>query len=95
MTPREQILETMRRVLRQTTLRAILKPLDRTPLDVSPSEAAELLAPYEDAIDRDFLMCTEVANQLVALSHSGADAVQVREEAETLTLNSDDEDPAT
>lgn len=95
MTTRDYILETMRRVLRQTTLRAILKPLGRTPLEVSPQEAEMLLAPYEEAIERDFMMCAEVANQLVALAQQGADAREITEASSNISFDSDDEDPST
>ena len=91
-TPAERVRETFRRILRQTTLRAILRPLGKTPLDVNEREAAELLEPYQVAIDADFLMCTEVSDQLIALALSGGDAVreQVEQQAdEDLSLNTE------
>ena len=44
------------------------------------------------AIDADFLMCTEVSDQLIALALSGGDAVreQVEQQAdEDLSLNTE------
>ncbi len=90
MNQRDQILETMRRVLRQTTLRAILRPLGRTPLDVTQDEADALLESYEAAIENDFVMCCEVANQLAALEQHVED--EQPEDGDSVSLNSDDED---
>ena len=89
---KKRIQETLRRVLRQTTLRAILRPLGRTPLDVSKAEEADLLEPYEQAIEADYVMCCEVADQLIALSHAGSDAraeVEAAAESEQLTLDTE------
>ena len=63
---RDRILATMRQVLRQTTLRPLLKPFNKTPSDVSPTEADALLEAYEPAIDRDLVMLEEAALQLAA-----------------------------
>lgn len=90
MTESEAIKETMRRVLRQTTLRAILRPLGRTPIEVAKHEQDELLEPYEAAIGGDFLICCLAADQLVALSLRGA-ALEEPEEEPDLRLSSDDE----
>ena len=90
---KKRIQETLRRVLRQTTLRAILRPLGRTPLDVSKTEEVQLLEPYEQAIEADYVMCCEVADQLVALSHAGDDLraeTAAALESEQLTLDTDD-----
>lgn len=88
----ERVRETFRRVLRQTTLRAILRPLGKTPLDVNEHEAAELLEPYQVAIEADFVMCTEVSNQLIALALAGGDAAreQLEQQAdEDLSLSTE------
>lgn len=91
-TASELVLETMRRILEQTTLRAILRPLGRTPLDVTEKEKAELLEPYETQIENDFVMCREVALQLVALAQSSAMAVDTGQDAgEVLILSSEEE----
>lgn len=94
MNQREAIQETMRRILRQTTLRAILRPAGKTPIEVTQAEADALLEPYEQAIDQDFAMCCEVADQLVAHAQR-ADAVAAHEEenAQPFRLTTDDEDP--
>jgi hypothetical protein len=95
MNQREAILETMRRILRQTTLRPLLRPLGRAPIDVTQVEADLMLEPYEEAIERDFVMCCEVADQLVALSHQGEEARAMATEADSVMFDSDDEDPDT
>ncbi len=89
MDQRDAILETLRRVLRQTTLRAILRPLGRTPLDVTAEEADALLEPYAQQLETDFVMCREVAEQFAALvTHT---PVEQAEPSDTLTLDSEDE----
>lgn len=89
MNQREAIQETFRRILRQTTLRALLRPHGRTPLDVTQQEADAMLEPFEQFLDTDHLMCCEVADQLVALERAGANAVELRQEEDTLTLSTD------
>lgn len=71
MTPEKNVQETLRRILQQTTLRAILLPIGRTPLDVTQAEADALLEPYEAAIENDYQMCLEVSGQLIALAAHG------------------------
>jgi len=90
MTPRYQVLETFRRVLRQTTLRAIVRPQGRTPDELTQEEAAALLEPYEQALGADFSMCVEIADQLLALAENGKDVEAQIEEATTLVLDSEE-----
>lgn len=91
---RDRILETMRRVLQQTTLRAILRPLGRTPLDVREDEKEALLAPFETQIENDFVMCCEVADQLVALAmreQSTQEPLMLATVNDTIRLSTEDE----
>lgn len=86
---KDRVLGTLRRVLQQTTLRAILRPLDKVPIDVSREEAETLLAPFEAQIENDFVMCCEVVNQVLALSH-GPQAEPMPEPANELLLSTED-----
>lgn len=90
MTPRDQILETFKRVLQQTTLRAILHPVGRTPIELSKEEADALLEPFEQLLESDFQICVEIADQLRALEPQPPE-VQQLEEAATLELDTEDE----
>lgn len=88
---KDRVLGTMRRVLEQTTLRAILRPLGRVPLDVSESEKEALLEPFRTQIENDFVMCCEIADQLVRLSHSKQEPeAQPQTEPVELVLSTED-----
>jgi hypothetical protein len=81
-------------VLAQTTLRALLAPLGKQPIDVDPREAKAMLEPFAAQLENDFMICCEVANQLAALDSSGVDAQRATAEAaetENLRLESSDE----
>lgn len=90
-TQRDRILETFKRVLQQTTLRAVLHPAGRTPIELSKEEADHLLAPFEQMIEADFEMCVEIADQLRALGEQAPVEAQQLDEVATLELSTEEE----
>jgi hypothetical protein len=62
----------MWRVLRNTTLRALVKASGRTPLDVSVAEADKLLEPFQQALIHDCAVMREAFRRMYTL---GVEAV--------------------
>ena len=63
----EKMGATFFRILRQTTIRALLKSSGKQPLDLSEAEGDALIDPFRQALAADQLMCLEVARQFYTL----------------------------
>ncbi len=82
----EQLGQTFRRILRQTTIRALLRNSGKQPLDLSPEEGDALIESFKDALEADQLMCVEVARNFYNLGFAAAARPEPVEEPEAVEL---------